>query len=450
MNLFSKISICSYFISYLLIISFAQAEADEPLDGLAVHAREFAGDQLTATAGSIGPAQYPGYTNYSYSSWDLTGYGGWTSGFFPGCLWYMYESTGNSSFLSWAQTWTAGLQNEQYDTGKHDTGHIILTSYGNGYRLTGNSSYKDVILRTAVSYASRFNPTVGCIRSWNGNPFTVIIDNMVTLELLFWAAKNGGPSNYYDMALSHAYKTLANHVRADGSTHHIVYYDTATGQVSGYNAGQGKSVDSCWSRGLAWGLTGFTIVYRETNDPNMLAAAKKLADYFVDHLPADGIPYSDFDDPSGAKDSSAAAIAASGLLELSTLAGDPDYRLKYYNCAKNILVSLCSKISDGGYLAENASGTPLSPAVLMRACRAYSEHAELSAIFGDYYLLEALKRYEAYNIYDLDGDGSIGFGDVKIIGENWLKIGEDIPGDFYKDKTNTVNFLDFAEFAQVW
>jgi unsaturated chondroitin disaccharide hydrolase len=430
-------------------VSFAQAKNDEFFDEVAAYARDFAGNQLTATAGSIGTNQYPGYTDYSYSSWNLTDYSGWTSGFFPGCLWYMYESTGNSSFLGWAQTWTAGLQNEQYDTSKHDTGHIIFTSYGNGYRLTGNSDYKTVILQTAASYASRFNSNVGCIRSWNGYNFPVIIDNMVTLELLFWAAKNGGPSSYYDMAVSHAYKTLANHVRADGSTHHIVDYNSTTGQVIGYYAGQGMSVDSCWSRGLAWGLTGFTIVYRETNDPNMLAAAKKLADYFVDHLPADGIPYADFDNSSGSKDSSAAAIAASGLLELSTLVGDPDYRLKYYKCAKNILVSLCTKISGGGYLAGDASGDPLSPAVLMRACRAYGE-PELSAIFGDYYLLEALLRYDAYNIYDLDGDGSIGFGDVKIIGGNWLKTGDDIPGDFYNDETNTVNFLDFAEFAQVW
>jgi unsaturated chondroitin disaccharide hydrolase len=249
------------------------------------------------------------------------------------------------------------------------------------------------------------------------------------------------------MALSHAYKTLANHVRADGSTYHIADYDPATGQVIRYYAGQGKSVDSCWSRGLAWGLTGFTIVYRETNDPNMLEAAKKLADYFVDHLPADGIPYSDFDDPSGAKDSSAAAIAASGLLELSTLAGDPNYRLKYYNCAKNILVSLCSKISDGGYLAENAVGTPLSPAVLMRACRAYSEHAELSAIFGDYYLLEALLRYYRAT-YDLDCDGTIGYGDIAVISDNWLDDNAGNICDFNGDAI--VNFKDFAEFANVW
>ena len=381
---------------------------------LSDNALEFCRQRLINTSTIQTTSTYPSETDTGYTEWAKTFdpvplEEGWTLGFFPGCLWYMYELTGDSAFLDEATSWTTPLENQKNNAVFGDHGFVLLDSFGHAYRLTGNTSYRDIVVQGANSLASRYDPDVGCVRSWSwgdwadGSKFTVVVDTMMNIEILFWAARNGGSSDLYDKAYSHADKTRLNHVRPDGSTYHVVVYDENTGAILEKTTAQGYSTESTWSRGQAWALYGFTMSYRETGDPNFLETAKKAADYFVDNLPEDYVPYADFehpDIPNVDKDSSAAAITASGLLELCTLVDDPVYEQKYHNAVKNILTSLSTRNGDGGYLAQDTDGDPTSPSILRRACRgARSPYlVERGLIYGDYFLIEALMRY--YNLTD--------------------------------------------------
>jgi unsaturated chondroitin disaccharide hydrolase len=263
-----------------------------------------------------------------------------------------------------------------------------------------------VVVTAAQSLATRFNPEVGCIRSWSWGSwqFPVIIDNMMNLEILFWASKNGGQAEWYDMAESHAAVTMENHVRPDGSTWHVVDYNPDTGEVIEKSTWQGYQADSTWARGQAWALYGFTMAFRETDNPEFLDTARRTADYFIDNVPEDHVPYWDFQAPGipdADRDTSAAAIAASGLLELSTLTDDEGEGTKYYNAALDILTSLCTTDAEGGYLAEDAGGFPVSPGILMRGCQVHpdsvagADQCDESLIWGDYYFIEALMRFRS-------------------------------------------------------
>ncbi|OLD58487.1 MAG: hypothetical protein AUI33_17580 [Ignavibacteria bacterium 13_1_40CM_2_61_4] len=249
-----------------------------------------------------------------------------------------------------------------------------------------------MVIQGARSLATRYSPIVGCTRSWNNRHFPVIIDNMMNLEILFWAARHGGDPAWYDMAVSHALKTRQNHVRADGSTYQVVDYDPNTGAVLAKETVQGYSTESTWSRGQALAVYGFTMTYRETGDTRFLDTARQVADYFVDHLPADRVPYWDFEAPNipnEKKDSSAAAIAASGLLELSTLVPEGASRTRYREAAFQILESLCSP----AYLAEGTT----SSGILLHGVgnKPSNSEVDVSLIYGDYYFIEALMRHEA-------------------------------------------------------
>ncbi|HZG69352.1 MAG TPA: glycoside hydrolase family 88 protein, partial [Herpetosiphonaceae bacterium] len=313
----------------------------------------------------------------------------------PGSLWLLYEQTKDPAWRAKAEQWQAGLESQKNTTSTHDVGFIIFTSFGNGYRLTGTDAYRQVILTAARSLATRYDPEVGSIRSWGSatltTEFEVIIDNMMNLELLFWAARNGGSTAWYDMALSHALRTRQDHVRADGSTYQVVNYDPTTGSVVGKRAHQGYSVDSTWSRGQAWAIYGFATSYRETKDMRLLDTARQTADYFLDHLPADGVPYWDFQAPgipNEPRDSSAAAVAAAGLVELSKQEPDGARRARYLQAARQILDSL----SSAAYLAEGTA----SPAILLHGTQNKPDGKyDRGLIYGDYYFLEALLRYQA-------------------------------------------------------
>ena len=271
---------------------------------------------------------------------------------------------------------------------------MIFCSYGNGYRLTKNENYKKVIIQAAKSLTTRFNPKVGCIKSWDNSrwPYPVIIDNMMNLELLFWASRNGGTKEMYNIAFSHAEKTMQNHFRKDGSTCHVIGYDTTTGKVLTKETAQGYADSSCWARGQAWCIYGFTMTYRFTKDQQFLLTAQQAADYFITHLPVDYVPYWDFlapNIPDAPRDASAAAIAASGLFELSTSVADTVLRTKYFGAAENILRSLCSS----SYLAEGTT----SHAILNHCVGHKPNNSEIdvSLIYADYYFLEALSRYKS-------------------------------------------------------
>jgi len=327
-------------------------------------------------------------------SWDTVPPEDWTSGFFPGCLWKMYELSKDTFFLGAAQRWTEVLEAQQYNLTTHDLGFMLNDSYGEGNRLVPNEHYKRVLLQTAQTLASRFNPRVGCTLSWSFGKwqFPVIVDNMMNLELLFWAAKNGGDPKLAEMAVSHGLRTMTTHVRADGSTYHLVDFDTLTGNVLKKQTVQGFADESAWARGQAWAVYGFTAAYRESRDVRFLATAERTADFFIKHLPADNVPYWDFRStaiPNDHRDVSAAAITSSALFELSTLTKDAKRAASYLAAAKAMLFALCAP----PYLAEGSR----SKALLNHAVghKPGGTEIDVSIIYADYYFLEAITRFKA-------------------------------------------------------
>jgi hypothetical protein len=352
----------------------------------------FARAQLRSSAAGLALTAYP-YRTTSTGAWETRAASWWTSGFYPGSLWLAYQDTADKWFRTEAERRQAGLESQKNNTSTHDVGFLIMSSYENGYRATGVDAYRQVVLTAARSLASRFSPVVGCTRSWDSSSssnFTVIVDNMMNLELLFWAAAHGGDPAWKNMAISHALKTREQFLRPDGSTFHVVDFDPATGAVRRKRTVQGLSADSTWSRGQAWAVYGFTTAFRETRDSRLLDAARRTADYYVAHLPADKVPYWDFAaaQPGQPRDSSAAAIAASGLLELARLEPSASRRSKYRAAAGATLDSL----SSSAYLAK---GTASKSILLHGTGNKPAGDFDRGYATGDYYFIEALQRWRS-------------------------------------------------------
>jgi unsaturated chondroitin disaccharide hydrolase len=317
----------------------------------------------------------------------------WTSGFFPGELWMMFDLTDNPIWKERAVKYTQYLENEQFRTDTHDVGFMMYCSYGHGYKTTSNSKYKDILIQTAKSLASRYNTTIKSIRSWDHSndlyTFPVIIDNMMNMELLLWASKETGDSSYKNIAINHANTTLKNHFRADNSSYHVVDYSLETGEVIKKVTNQGYADETAWARGQAWGLYGFTVMYRETKDEAYLEQAERIAKFILSHknLPEDKVPYWDFNAPklpNEPRDASAAAIIASGLYELANYS---ENRKDYLEVADTILKSLSSKEylnekgTEYGFLLAHSTGNwPINSEI------------DKPIVYADYYYLEALNR----------------------------------------------------------
>lgn len=321
--------------------------------------------------------------------------GWWTSGFFPGSLWYLYEYSKDENYRDAAIQMTSRIEKEKNNKGTHDLGFMLFCSFGNGLRLTGEESYNDILLTGARSLSTRFRPNVGCIQSWGsrkGWQCPVIIDNMMNLELLIWAFKNSGDSSFYKIAVTHADTTILNHFRSDYSTWHVVSYDTITGKVEARQTAQGAADGSAWARGQVWGLYGYTVMYRETGLPRYLDQAEHIADFLITHpnMPEDKIPYWDFDAPGipdTNRDASAAAIMASALIELSGFAG-PEKRDLYLDIAERQIRSLASP----GYMARPGDNGNF---ILMHSVGSLPGNSEVDVplTYADYYFIEALMRY---------------------------------------------------------
>jgi rhamnogalacturonyl hydrolase YesR len=323
----------------------------------------------------------------------------WTAGFFPGSLWYLFEATGDQSWKTAAIRSTLDTAPARFDKTQHDLGFMLGSGYGNGYRLTGDPAYRDALLAGATTLITRYNPKVGAIQSWDVRPggawvFPVIVDNMMNLELLMWAAKAANEPRYREIAIAHADTTLRNHFRPDASSYHLVDYDPQTGAVRMKVTVQGFADGSSWARGQAWGLYGYTMMYRETSKPEYLAQARRIADFFMNHprLPADAVPYWDFDDsaiPNAPRDASAAAITSSALLELAGFV-DAASGARYRAFAERQLRSLSSSDylaapgENGGFLLKHATGH--KPA---------GKEIDVPLNYADYYFLEALLRLRA-------------------------------------------------------
>lgn len=323
----------------------------------------------------------------------------WTSGFFPGTMWYMYELTGDVKWKNLGVKYTESLDSIKYLTWHHDVGFMINSSYGNAYKITKNEGYKNVMVQAAKSLATRFRPTPGVIQSWDedkgwqgtrGWMCPVIIDNMMNLELLFEATKLSGDSTFYKMAVSHANVTMANHFRKDYSCYHVVDYDKIKGGVRGKCTAQGYSDESAWARGQAWALYGYAICYRETKDQKYLDFANKIYNFIFTNknMPEDLVPYWDFNAPNipnAPRDASAAAIMASALYELSTFG-----KSEYKETADKIITSLSSP-AYRAILGTNGNF------VLMHSVGSipHGHEIDVPLNYADYYFLEALVRKKA-------------------------------------------------------
>lgn len=314
----------------------------------------------------------------------------WTSGFFPGSLWLAYELTGDERLLLDAVDYTNKMLPATFYTGTHDLGFMVGCSYGNALRLCPNDSLKTVIIRTADNLASRFNPEIGAIRSWDFGPwnFPVIIDNMMNLELLFQASKLTGDNKYKDIAIRHADKTMACHFRPDMTSYHVVSYNP-DGSIETRQTFQGRSDESAWARGQAWGVYGYTVCYRETGDKKYLEFAQKIADMIISRVKTeDHIPLWDYDAPNlptTPRDASAAAVTSSALFELCGYLPDGQ---KYFDYAESILRSLSSP----EYLAEIGTNCGF---ILKHSTGSLAHGSEIDVPlnYADYYYLESIKRY---------------------------------------------------------
>lgn len=320
----------------------------------------------------------------------------WTSGFYPGILWYLYDYTGKEKWRKEAAEVTAYLEKEQYSQRDHDIGFRIYCSYGNGYLLTGETSYKQAVVNAAKALSTRYNAKTKTIMSWNPDPardwkYPVIIDNMMNLELLFEATRFSGDQSFTDIAINHGLTTMKFHYRPDFSCPHVVDYDPATGAFRrmDYNNGFCDPKTAAWSRGQSWGLYGYTLMYRETQDNQYLAFAENIAAFILNHpnLPDDMVPYWDYHAPKipTMRDASAAAIMASAFLELSTYAENGD---RYFKAGEKILKSLSSE----KYLAQPGMNGHF---VIQHATGNYLRGSEVDGtlIYADYYYVEALLRY---------------------------------------------------------
>ena len=359
-------------------------------DATAGHVLQFAERQLAATASHLTATTSPNTTRPD-GTWTVvssTDQVGWTQGFFPGSNWYLFDLTGDTQAKARAQEWTQALEGQKTNTQTHDLGFKMMPSFGHAYQDTGDVYYKNVLLTAAASLASRFDPTIGAVICCDWNPDwhrPVVTDTMVDLELLLWGAANGGSQTWREMAVSHALKTLADMVRSDGSTYHVVDYSTS-GKVLSRGTFQGYKDSSTWTRGQAWAIYGYTVLYRYTADARMLAAARKVADYYLARLGAGWVPNWDFDAPDPQhKDSSAAAAVSSALYELSGFVPQPD-RARYLDAATHMLDELASP----AYLAEGSS----SEAILLHGVANLPEGSgiDVGLSYGDYYFLEALAR----------------------------------------------------------
>jgi hypothetical protein len=385
-----------FFITSLLCLACQKQESMEELTAR-VFERAAAQMELmdknldSAAVSNPGVAIYPRSINKEGALWT-SNYKWWCSGFYPGSMWYVYEYTGDEKIKELALKYQAGLEPLRFRKDDHDIGFQLMCSYGNCLRLTEDQTCVPVLIDGANSLASRFDPEVGCTRSWSFGKwsFPVIVDNMMNMELLLKAAELGGSDSLKNVALAHARTTMKNHFRDDKSCFHLVDYNPETGEVVGKQTVQGLADDSAWARGQAWGLYGFTMVYRFCKEQDILDHAIAIAEYLLPRLPEDGVPFWDYDSaeiPNDVRDASAAAIMASCLIELSQYV-DAEKAERYLATVEKMLRTLaseeylCAEGEDYGFLLKHSTGNKNT-----------DSEVDVPLTYADYYFLEALIRW---------------------------------------------------------
>ncbi|PTL78951.1 Ig-like domain-containing protein [Vitiosangium sp. GDMCC 1.1324] len=382
--------------------ALAQAPKQDSLEARIPETLAFAASRLRDTAESLTPGAFPQETRAD-GTWVTSDATAFTSGFFAGSLWYLYEYTKDPYWRTQAERWQDPLRGQETRTDDHDLGFVLYSSFGNGYRLTGDPSYRDLLLTAANSLSQRYYAPLGFIRSRGDisdlKDLDLIIDTMVNLELLFWASRNGGSPMLREMATRHALNTLESHFRSDGSTFQVARFDPLTGVLKENGKEQGCRYETVWSRGQAWAVYGYTVAYRETKDRRFLTGARKAADFYISHAPGDLVAYWDFfapDIPMAPRDASAAAATASGLIELSQLETDSRRAEAYLNAARDILLALSSP----AYLSK---GTPFQSVLLHGTAFKPRGRFDIGLVYADYYFIEALLRYQALRHPELRG-----------------------------------------------
>lgn len=353
--------------------------------------------QYKYMAKQFGPEQFPKTYHPTTDKFETSNSSWWCSGFYSGTLLNLYQQTKDAELLNQANENLKGLEKEQYNKGTHDLGFMMYCSFGTANHLEPKPEYKEILINSAKSLSTRFNPTVGCIRSWNSktNDFLVIIDNMMNLELLFYATKATGDSSFYKIAVTHANTTMKNHFRPDFSSYHVINYDEQTGAVKEKKTAQGFANESAWARGQSWGLYGYTVMYRETKDKKYLEQAKNIAHFILTNpnLPADKIPYWDYNAtniPNALRDASAASVMASALLELCRYVDKKDGQ-EYFDTAQTIIKNLSAPAykadlnTNGGFILKHSVGH--FPA---------GTEVDVPLTYADYYFVEAMQRYKAF------------------------------------------------------
>jgi unsaturated chondroitin disaccharide hydrolase len=346
----------------------------------------------------IPPDRFPKTYYAATGKLETSSSGWWCSGFYPGTLLYLYQQTKDAALLDEANKKLNELAKEQYNKTTHDLGFMMYCSFGIAEKIEPKPEYKQILINSAKSLSTRFDPKVGCIKSWDAKKtdYLVIIDNMMNLELLFWATRATGDSSYYKIAVTHANTTMQNHFRPDYSSYHVLNYDPKNGKVQQKKTAQGYADESAWARGQSWGLYGYTVMYRETKNKKYLDQAKHIAQFILNNpnLPANKIPYWDFNAPNipdALHDASAAAVMASALLELCKYADHADAR-RYFKAAETIIRNLSAKPymavmgTNGGFILQHSVGhIPQNTEV------------DVPLSYADYYFIEALSRYQHFN-----------------------------------------------------
>lgn len=363
--------------------------------------------QIKFLGASVSEADIPTtYSNNKHVNW---GSAWWCSGFYPGTVLYLYEYTKDPELLNEAKNKLKHLEKEKLNTRTHDLGFMLFCSFGNALRLTQDSvAYKDILVTGANSLSTRFKAPTQVIRSWDGGknwdgePWTypVIIDNMMNLEFLTQASKISGDKKYHDLAVVHANTTMKNHFRKDYSSYHVVDYNDKNGSVISKKTAQGAFDESAWSRGQAWALYGYTMMYRETGDRKYLKQAQGIAKFYLNHpnLPSDMVPYWDMDqnklntdskyyEQRELRDVSTAAVMASALLELSQYTKGKESK-RYISSAETMLKSLseapykANYQDNGGFILKHSVGSI-----------PHKTEVDVPLTYADYYYVEALIRY---------------------------------------------------------
>jgi len=384
-----SISICS--------LLFAQKRPSrESMRKLVTEDLEFSVQQYKSLMHILPPGKMPKTYDAATDKLITSDSEWWCSGFYPGTLWYLYEYSSDTVLKREAEKRMAIIKGEAFNADNHDLGFKIFCSFGNAYRITGQQKYKETILIAAKSLAFRYRPAIKSIQSWDSSAMykcPVIIDNLMNLELLEWSSKNGGDKQFDNIAVNHANTTLKNHFRPDYSSFHLIDYDLSTGKVMRRITRQGAADSSAWSRGQAWGLYGYTMMYRFTKNKQYLSQAKHIAKFILNHprLPADKIPYWDFDAPgipNTYRDASAAAVLASAFLELGRYTNGRSQVL-YIATAEKILQTLSSPLylaklgTNGGFLLNHSVGA-----------LPFKSEVDVPLTYADYYFVEALIRYK--------------------------------------------------------